>query len=102
MSPKTAAENFAKKSPWSRVAKVVGGASAGVAVLTGIDAIKAKPQWTTALASAGAFFLVVVPMVQKEVPTVDQAFGQDLLVGVNGCGTTYFYAFPSKVTQFVD
>jgi len=80
--------------------RIAGFASAGGAELTGFDVVEARPQVVAGLAVGGTLLVVLVPMAQKEVPVVDQSFGRDLLVGVDGCGTTYFYAFPSKVVQF--
>lgn len=100
ISPKTAGELFTKKSAWSRTVKAVGWISAGGAVLVGSDWVKAKPQWTTALAVGGAVILVLLPLAAKEVPTVDPAAGGPLMLGADGCGTTSFYAAPSNVAGF--
>lgn len=100
ISPATADELFRRKSPWSRAVKAAGFLSAGGAVVTGSDWVKAKPQWTAGLAVGGAVLVVLVPMAQREIPRVDPAVGGPLLVGMDGCGQASFYATPSSVAGF--
>lgn len=100
MTSKTAGEIFAKKSGWSRAVRVAGFLSAGGAVVAGSDWVKAKPQLTTALAIGGTVLVVLVPLAQREIPKIDPDIGQPLMLSVDGCGTTSFYAFPSNIAGF--
>lgn len=100
ISPATADELFRRKSVWSHAVKAAGFLSAGGAVVTGSDWVKAKPQWTAGLAVGGAVLVVLVPMAQREIPRVDPAVGGPLMVGTDGCGQASFYATPSNVAGF--
>ena len=100
ITPKTAAEMLGKKAGWSRMVRVTGFAAAGGSALMPFDVIKAKPQIATGFVIGGALITVLLPLAQKEVPQVDSAMGQALKLGVDGCGETGFYAYPSKVTGF--
>jgi len=100
ITPRTASELFRRKSAWSLAAKVAGYLSAGGAVVTGSDWVKAKPQWTASLAIGGAVLVVLVPMAQKEIPIIDPSVGQSLMLNVDGCGITSFYATPSNIAGF--
>jgi len=100
ITPRTASELFRRKSAWSLAAKVAGYLSAGGAVVTGSDWVKARPQWTASLAIGGAVLVVLVPMAQKEIPIIDPSVGQSLMLNVDGCGITSFYATPSNIAGF--
>lgn len=100
ITPKTAGEIFSKKSAWSKVVKGAGFLSAGGAIVTGSEWVKASPQWTYGFALGGGVLIALVPLAQKEVPQVDSAVGQALKLGSDGCGETSFYAYPSRVAGF--
>lgn len=102
LTPQTAAAIYRKRSPWSRAVRIAGFAAAGGSALMSMDVVQASRSIQTGLLIGGTLLTVLMPLAQREVPTVDPTVDLPLLLGPDGCGQTSFYALPSNVAAFVE
>jgi hypothetical protein len=101
LSPATAAQILSHKTVIGRVVRIGGYGAAAGGALVGMTVIKASVSIFTGLTIAAAVVNTLMPLAQKDVPTVDPSAGQPLALGPDGCGATMFYSLPSSVVAFV-
>ncbi len=96
LAPVAAANLVAKRSVIAHIAKWGGVTASIITGMMSVKFIQAKPAWIEAGTGISTFLGIVVPMADKDSPTIRSDAGGDLSLGTNGCGTAWFYAVELK------